>query len=236
MEDQTEVIRQQMEGTRTALTEKLVMLEAQVTDKVQQATSSVAETVESVSEAVDNVKESVSETVDAVKNSFDLNWHAEHHPWLLLGGAALLGFVGGRMLRGPDRPRETRRQREYYPPSPPSAPPRLTAEEKPKEQSPGLLDRFSEEVSSLKKIGIGMAMGVLREVVAHAVPNALGPPVAQVINNVTEKLGGQLLGDFKPDDNAGNDNMSHHSKPGDRAGSDDLTQRMSQSGCGEATC
>ena len=235
MED-TEVIRQQMEGTRTALTEKLVMLEAQVTDKVQQATSSVAETVESVSEAVDNVKDTVSDTMDAVKNTFDLNWHAEHHPLLLLGGAVLLGFVGGRMLRGPDRPRESRRQREYYPTSPPPPPPKPAAEEKPKEQSPGLLDRFAEEVSGLKKIGIGMAMGVLREVVAHAVPDALGPPVAQVINNVTEKLGGQLLGEFKPDDHAGSDEASHHSTPGGRAGSDDVTQRMSQSGCGEATC
>jgi hypothetical protein len=225
MEDQTEVIRQQMEGTRTALTEKLVKLEAQVTDKVQQATSSVAETVESVSEAVDNVKETVSDTVDTVKNSFDLNWHAQHHPWLLLGGAVFLGFVGGRILRGPDRPRESRRQRDYYPTSPPPPPPKPAAEEKPREQSPGLLGRFAEEASGLKKIGIGMAMGVLREVVANAVPHALGAPVSQVLNNVTEKLGGQPLGVSNPDDHAGKVEKS-----------DDVTQRMSQSGCGEAIC
>src|SRR5262245_48335249 len=118
MGDQTEVIRQQMEGTRTALAEKLGKLEAEVTGKVQQATSSVAETVENVSETVDSVKETVEGTVDAVKHTFDLEWHARHHPWLLLGGAVFLGFVGGRMLAGPGRPRE-RHHRAHRPPPPP---------------------------------------------------------------------------------------------------------------------
>lgn len=193
MDNQTEVIRQQMEGTRTALTDKLVQLEAQVSDKVQQATSSVADTVEAVSETVDNVKETVQDTVDAVKHTFDLDWHAKQHPWMLFGGAILLGLVGGRILRGPERTRQYRPAPQPQPAPPPPAPPPQRAE-KPKEESHGIFDRLREEASGLKKVGIGLAMGVLREVVSHAVPTPLGAPVATMVNGLTERLGGKPLG------------------------------------------
>ena len=46
MDSETEVIRQQMEGTRTALSDKLGKLEEQLDQKVHQTAESVAETVE----------------------------------------------------------------------------------------------------------------------------------------------------------------------------------------------
>jgi hypothetical protein len=193
MGDQTEVIRQQMEGTRTALAEKLGQLEAQVTDKVQQATTTVAETVDNVSEAVDSVKETVDGTVEAVKHTFDLEWHAKHHPWLLLGGAVVLGFVGGRMLAGPGRPRE-RHHRAYGPPPPPPPPPKPAPQKKSEEESGGVLGWVGNAADGLKKVGIGMAMGVLREVVTGALPAQIGPPLSSVMNGLTEKLGGEPLG------------------------------------------
>ena len=103
MENEAELIRQQMTETRTALTEKLETLEEEVASKVKGTTETVAETVETVKEAVEGtvhtVKETVENTVETVKDTFDVNRQVERHPWMMFGGAVLLGFVGGRLVR-----------------------------------------------------------------------------------------------------------------------------------------
>jgi hypothetical protein len=65
--DNEDVIREQMEDTRTSLTEKLENLEQEVATTVQGATTNVADTVEAVKETVEAVKDSVQETVATVK-------------------------------------------------------------------------------------------------------------------------------------------------------------------------
>jgi hypothetical protein len=67
--DNEDVIREQMENTRTSLSEKLETLEQQVATTVQDATSNVAGTVEAVKETVEAVKDSVTGTVEAVKDT-----------------------------------------------------------------------------------------------------------------------------------------------------------------------
>ena len=66
-----DVIREQMEDTRTSLTEKLETLESQVASTVQGATTNVAETVEAVKETVEAVKDTVQQTVTTVKESVE---------------------------------------------------------------------------------------------------------------------------------------------------------------------
>jgi len=217
MASETEVIREQMEGTRTALAEKVGLLEAQVTEKMQQASTTVADTVESVAETVDNVKETVEGTVQAVKHTFDLQWHADHHPWLLVGGSVVLGLLGGRILRGPsERPRSRGRTREAPPAAlpapPPPAPP--AAETKPQSSAPGLLGRLGQEIGDLKQLGIGMALGVLREVVIRAVPAKVGPMLSDAVNSLTEKLGGKPLGVSQPDQATTNEPRSQPAPTG----------------------
>jgi ElaB/YqjD/DUF883 family membrane-anchored ribosome-binding protein len=208
MDDQTEVIRHQMEGTRMALAEKLELLEAQVTEKVQQATSAVTETVDNVSDVVGDVKETVEETVDAVKHTFDLQWHAQHHPWMVLGGAVVLGFVGGSLLR-PSRPRERHEKpaRASFIPSPqPEPPPPPKPAHHEARSSEGKSSEWSQvwgwlgkEAEDLKKLGIGVALGVLREVVVNTLPSQLGPMLSEGLNTLTQKLGGMPLGKSEPD-------------------------------------
>src|SRR5262245_52369843 len=62
MDNESEVIRQQMEQTRSALTAKVELLEHQVVETVHGATAAVSETV-------GNVKDVVQETVQTVKDS-----------------------------------------------------------------------------------------------------------------------------------------------------------------------
>jgi phage-related protein len=82
MVNETEVIREKMEETRTNLSEKLEQLESKVVDSVQNATSAVADTVQnatdtvneamqSAKDVVESVKDSVQGTVDSVKDTMD---------------------------------------------------------------------------------------------------------------------------------------------------------------------
>ena len=76
MENEPEVIREQMQETRTGLAEKLEALE----ERVMGVATAVSETVENVKEGVEgtveSVKETVSETVETVKDTFNLRKQA----------------------------------------------------------------------------------------------------------------------------------------------------------------
>ena len=118
--DDTEVIRQQMDDSRAALTEKLGLLEEKVSETVQSATATVAETVQnataSVTETVDSVKGAVQGTVDSVRHSvegtvasvseaLDLALQVKRHPWGMLAGAIAVGYVGAQLLAPAERSR-----------------------------------------------------------------------------------------------------------------------------------
>jgi len=115
MDDEPEVIRQQMEATRTDMTKKIEALEQQVVGTVQSTTQAVSDTVESVKEAVqetvcavkdtvsdtvDSVKETMTDTVSSVKDALDLRGYVEQYPWASFGAAVATGFVGGLLLEG----------------------------------------------------------------------------------------------------------------------------------------
>jgi ElaB/YqjD/DUF883 family membrane-anchored ribosome-binding protein len=120
MDDEPEVIRQQMETTRSDLTDKIEALEHQVVGTVQNTTQAVSDTVESVKDAVQEtvsavkdtvtdtvgtVKESVAGTVMSVKEALDLRGYVEQYPWASFGAAVAAGFAGGLLLEGSHRAR-----------------------------------------------------------------------------------------------------------------------------------
>jgi ElaB/YqjD/DUF883 family membrane-anchored ribosome-binding protein len=205
-EPNPEVIRQQMQETRQGLQEKLETLENQVKETVQGATEAVSETVETVKETVkdtvETVKETVTDTVESVKETFNLSHHVEQHPWPAFACATLAGFVGTRLLM------------RYLPPTA-SIPARMaTASPSPSylkaahyqegggvplaepQQKPGgfwswLGDHYSDELNKLKGLAIGVAGGLVRDMVTEHVAPELGEKVKEVIDNFTTKLGGQ---------------------------------------------
>lgn len=107
--DEPEVIRQQMDDSRAALTEKLGLLEEKVSETVQSATASVTETVDSVKGAVqgtvDSVRHSVEDTVASVSEALDLALQVKRHPWGMLAGAIAVGYVGAQLLSTGERSR-----------------------------------------------------------------------------------------------------------------------------------
>jgi len=98
MDSETEVIKHQMAETRQALSNKLGVLEEQVATTVKDTTETVSQTVEAVKETVENTVHTVAESVKAVKEAFDLKAHVENHPWMVLAGAAALGYVLGNVI------------------------------------------------------------------------------------------------------------------------------------------
>lgn len=100
MEDATAVIRQQMVETRGQLSDKLQSLEHQVSDTVQSTGSAVNATVGVVQESVESITGAVQDAVRSVTNAFDLQQQMAKHPWLVLGGSVVLGYLSREIMEG----------------------------------------------------------------------------------------------------------------------------------------
>ncbi len=212
MEDSPEVIRHQMDETRTNLSEKLEALEQRVVNTVHEASASVNDTIGSVKDAVQDtvqtVKDSVHETVDSVKDTFDVRRQVEARPWTMVAGATALGFLGGYLLmRSRSAPVEQRAPIGYHPlaggngagsyaaPPPPITGMAPTAAA-PKE-SGGFLEMlsttFEPELKEMKGLAVGALLGVVRDMVSDSVPENMEGKVEEIINGVTTRLGGKPI-------------------------------------------
>jgi ElaB/YqjD/DUF883 family membrane-anchored ribosome-binding protein len=185
------VIQQEIDQTRSALTEKLETLEGEIKDTVTSAKETVEETIE-------NVKDTVTETVQTVKRTFDLRYQVEQRPWFMMGLSLTSGFAAGFLLGG-------RRGGSRWPslgshqPRPAAAPhyaeaaSSFSAAPADGRQKPGLasrlMDRFSGEVDQIKGMAIAALVGVVRDLAKEALPS-MAPRIEEVMNNITTKLGG----------------------------------------------
>jgi len=236
MDNETEVILEQMEGTRSSLAAKVEKLENQVVGTIQEATTTVAETVQQVKEAVtdtveavkgtvegtvETVKDTVQGTVESVKETFDLRRQVENHPWLMFGGSFAVGFLTSRFLGGSMRPdvlagvwhsAAALGRASASPQEPQSwqggtgqaydefAGERGTqpvSRPEPAPQKPGWLDSLAEalgpELGKLKGLAIGTALGVVRDMVTQSAPPEVGTQLAEMVNGVTTRLGGEVI-------------------------------------------
>jgi hypothetical protein len=170
MAEEPEVIRRQIEQTRSSLTEKLETLEAQVKETVEAVTS----------------------TVKSVKRAIDVERQVREHPLAMTGGALLFGVAAGYVLtarRGPALPRHW-----SAPPQAP-APERLTAGNGAARPGllAGLLEPFGQEIDKLKATAIGMVFGAARDLLKDQLPPALAGNVEELIDGVTRKAGGAVI-------------------------------------------
>jgi len=222
-EPDPEVIKLQMDVTRESLTDKLETLENKVTNTVAEAQAAVADTVEAVRDTVeavkdtvassvetvkdsvqssmDSVKDTVSSSVDSVKDALDVYGQVDRHPWAMVGGSVVVGFLGGWLLT-PARRRETI-------PTAWSAPPpqqvsalthQVYREEKPapvEKQGPSWMSQLSQavapELDKLKGMAIGTLAGVVRDMVTEIAPPSYQPQVKEMMDDLTVKMGGQPI-------------------------------------------
>jgi ElaB/YqjD/DUF883 family membrane-anchored ribosome-binding protein len=216
VENESEVIRHQMDATRSAITEKLEALEHQVVDTMHGASAAVNETIgsmkDAVQETVQTVRDSVQGTVDSVKDTFDVERQVQVRPWTMVAGATALGFLGGYLLtRGrTSQPRQVITHAPTlasgYPTSlmgngatmPPSRP--LSAGNTaaaPAKEGTGILESlgktFKPELDELKGLAVGTLFGLVRDLVTESVPPSMGPQIEEIINGVSTRLGGHPM-------------------------------------------
>ena len=98
MNDTAEMIRGQMDETRSQLSDKLDSLEHQVSETVRSTGSAVNATVEAVQETVETVTGAIQDAVHSVSNALDVRRQIGRHPWLALGGSVALGFLAAEFL------------------------------------------------------------------------------------------------------------------------------------------
>jgi ElaB/YqjD/DUF883 family membrane-anchored ribosome-binding protein len=208
-EQDADSIRQEIDCTRSALTDKLEALEHQVMGTVQNARESVEEGLhlakETVEDTVQAVKSSVRDTVASVKRTFDVRHHVERHPWATVGGSVLAGlaFVSlleklrGRSREPLDRPAANGTSSWRSAPSPEqrdastamASQARTTAV---RPSQPGFLDQFHEELDKAKVTAVSYTVALLRDALKRSVPEAASH-IDDFANGVVTRLGGKPI-------------------------------------------
>lgn len=196
--------------TRSSLTEKLDTLGCGVRQTVQTATSAIVETVETVRDTVestvDTVKQNVHGTVQSVKETLDVKHQVMQHPWPMIGGAVVAGFLAGTVLpshrslehwaqhRGGNGfvPREDAMRFQAEEPRPYAGRPLGGL---PAREGPGfwasLATTFAPEIDQLKRLAIGATLSYVRDIVKDSLPESLVPQVDSIVEGLTSKLGGE---------------------------------------------
>jgi ElaB/YqjD/DUF883 family membrane-anchored ribosome-binding protein len=173
-------------------------------DMVESVKGSVEGTVESVKGAVegtvDSVNQTMHDTVESVKQTFDLPRQVEHHPWLMMGGAVAVGFVAGRLLAdAPQAARTTRRLAESLRPTAQrftNAAATTAGAVSAAATTAGSLfstleSMFGPEMTKVKELAIGAALGLIRDTAVQAAPETMREQVREIIDGFTSKLGGK---------------------------------------------
>jgi Protein of unknown function (DUF3618) len=162
MDDTPEVIRQQMDETRSQLSEKLESLEHHVSETVQSTGTAVNATVASMQETVETVTGAVQDAVQSVSNALDVRRQFDQHPWLILGGSVVLGYLAAELLT--ESADESAQQPETTPLQRPAA----------DNASRGRGE--SREISSwhqLRNAALGSLIGIVQDVASRAGPHVM---------------------------------------------------------------
>jgi len=108
-----EQLQSEMNDTRTAISEKVALLESHVLETIYDATSAVQESAHAVNcavkESVGGVSAQVNQTMDhfrssaaelsnSVKSMFNIADHVRQNPWMSIACSTASGFLVGRLL------------------------------------------------------------------------------------------------------------------------------------------
>jgi len=86
--------------TREAMAHKLDLLEQRLQDTVQATKSMVSDVVEKIQETTEDVRDKAEEYVQNTKRALNPSYQIQERPWLMLGGAILVGYALGRLEAG----------------------------------------------------------------------------------------------------------------------------------------
>jgi hypothetical protein len=179
---------------------------ANVREALQEAFNSVKGTME---DTMKSVKGAVGETVEAVKQ-VDVKGSLERHPWLYIGGFVTLGYVAYRLLEHAEQTTTAGNSDTATETSPTARSassvadrhgngrhrePESVSEETPRTQAGGCTrtENWAELLDELKALAIGVPLSIVRDKLATAGADAFRSQVNEIMNGITEKLGGRVI-------------------------------------------
>ena len=74
-----------------------------IREEIKKGRQDIADTRSAITEKLAILEDRVQETVDGVKHTFDLHYQVKQRPWLMFGGSLLVGYTLGRRSGVPDR-------------------------------------------------------------------------------------------------------------------------------------
>lgn len=194
MGQKTAVIRREMDQTRESLTRKMEALERSLLDPAKAA-------IDTATQAVEGVAETAEHAAETVKEALDVPRQVRRHPWPMMGGAVVLGFLGGLLLHREVHRRRSGR-RESHTGLPGNGHGRhVRSSREARQASPKtdahdswmghLQHRFHDEIDQVKKLALGVTFGLARDWLMQSVPPPLHPPLTDLMDDITAKLGGE---------------------------------------------
>ena len=89
-----------------------------IRQEIKKGRQDIADTRSAITEKLAILEDRVQETVDGVKHTFDLHYQVKQRPWLMFGGSLLVGYALGRqgdvqaqqLIRQASRPRDAQPQ------------------------------------------------------------------------------------------------------------------------------
>jgi predicted S18 family serine protease len=107
MDQRESHIRQDIEETHTAITEKIEMIENRmhetmegtkstidnVMDNVKRVQGTIEDAKVTVDSVLDTIKRTMDETVERVNYAADLIDQVNQNPWIMFGSAVLMGYI-----------------------------------------------------------------------------------------------------------------------------------------------
>jgi hypothetical protein len=192
LEQQLEETKLQLEETKLQLTDKLGTLEQQVSQTVETASTAVAATVEAVQGTVESVTGAVGDAVHGMHDAFDLRHQIEKHPFLVLGGAVVVGYLAAGYFKTPADSNQSQSRAadfangdhfRYDNPQPQSYSPPPQQNPQPAVAAPPI----PSPLDSLKTLAMSTLMGSMQGIAMRAIPEIVGLVIGNIVGQQTQQ-------------------------------------------------
>jgi hypothetical protein len=145
----------------------------------------IEDTRSAITEKLEILEERVRETVETVKRTLDVPHQVDQHPWLMFGGATLAGYLLGSWGGGRTSPAFSTNDSESSAAGttadmsashakhdclPPSDSESSVHPQRQQGMGSSVLDQLKDEIAIIKVAAVGALISTIREMVKQAVP------------------------------------------------------------------